>query len=209
MKLWKKILAGLAVVVTLFLIGGLLLPRQYDVARSVEIDAPPEKIYGPVSTLNEWPTWTVWNNDKYPDMTYSYDGAESGIGAKSSWTDPGAGNGRMEIVAADEQTGITYTLDFEGFSTAHGDIKFDPAPSGLTTVTMRMKGDLGGNPINRYFGLLMDGMMGEEFEQSLQQLKTRIESEPDPEPPTTPEDATARPAVDDAQEDSSTTPAPS
>ncbi|GAB5441860.1 MAG: hypothetical protein Fues2KO_22090 [Fuerstiella sp.] len=177
MKLWKKILAGLAVVIVLFLVGGLLLPRTYEVERSIEIEASPQQIYGPVSHLEKWQSWTAWNKENYPGMSYSYDGPKAGIGAKSNWTDPEAGNGQMEIVAADEQTGITYTLDFEGFARTYGDVEFQPTDDpGVTKVTMKMKGDLGGNPLNRYFGLLMDGMIGADFEKSLQGLKQQVES---------------------------------
>jgi hypothetical protein len=36
---------------------------------------------------------------------------------------------------------------------------------------------LGWSPINRYFGLMMDGMMGPDLEKGLTNLKDRVEAE--------------------------------
>ena len=36
--------------------------------------------------------------------------------------------------------------------------------------------DLGGNPVNRYFGLIMDKMIGPDFEEGLAKLKEIAEA---------------------------------
>lgn len=178
MKLWKKILIAVVALIVLVLLGGFLVPREFDVERSIVIDSSTEQIFDPVNTLKRWPEWTTWNPTNYPNLKYSYDGPESGVGAKSSWTDPEAGNGRMEITSADASTGIEYTLDFEGFDTSYGRIRFDDAGDGSVKVSMGMSGTMGNDPISRYFGLLMDDMMGSDFEQCLTGLKTLVESAP-------------------------------
>jgi hypothetical protein len=38
------------------------------------------------------------------------------------------------------------------------------------------EGDLGRNPINRYFGLFMGRMLGGDFEKGLSNLKSKAES---------------------------------
>ena len=45
-----------------------------------------------------------------------------------------------------------------------------------TKVTWSNEGDLGANPINRYFGLMMDRMMGPDFEEGLNNLKRAVEA---------------------------------
>jgi hypothetical protein len=64
-----------------------------------------------------------------------------------------------------------------GAMTCTGGLKF--APEGTTTkVTWFMDGDLGWNPINRYCGLVFDGLMGPDFVAGLANLKARAEAEP-------------------------------
>jgi hypothetical protein len=43
-------------------------------------------------------------------------------------------------------------------------------------VTWSNAGELGYNPVNRWFGLLMDNFMGRDFEEGLRNLKTQAES---------------------------------
>jgi len=41
--------------------------------------------------------------------------------------------------------------------------------------------DIGGNPVGRYVGLMMDGMIGPSYEQGLSDLKAILESAPAPQ----------------------------
>ncbi len=172
----KKILIGLVVVVVVFVGVGFLLPGDYEVTRSIEIAGTPQEIYEPVADLTRWPEWTVWNTEKYPDMKTEYDGAESGVGAKSSWTGETSGNGRMEITKADPNEGIEFTIQFEDVEPATGYVRFTQLDANHTRVTFGMKGSMGANPMARYMTLMMDGMMGAEFEQCLKGLKKLVES---------------------------------
>ena len=47
--------------------------------------------------------------------------------------------------------------------------------AGGVRVKMRLKGSLGPNPIRRYYGLIMNSYMGDEFEESLKKLKAVVE----------------------------------
>ncbi len=177
MKMWKKLLLAFVALIVLLLLGGMLLPSEFSVERTITIAGSRDQIYQPVSTLRDWPKWTAWNPQNYPNMTYSYDGAESGVGAKSNWADPEGGNGTMEITSADPDIGIEYTLQFDGFPPAFGTIKFEDGDDGKTTVRMKTTGNMGSDPMSRYFGLLMDGIMGPDFEKGLLGLKNLVESQ--------------------------------
>ena len=178
MKLWKKITLALIALIALVVLGGFLVPSEFAVERSIVIDASKEQIYGPVNTLRRWPEWSVWTPENYPKMTYTYEGPESGVGAISKWTDPDNGNGQMEITESDVASGIRYTLQFEGFPTAYGQISFSDAGENQTEVSLRMTGNMGNDPISRYFGLLMDDMMGQDFEGCLAGMKKLVEESP-------------------------------
>jgi hypothetical protein len=57
---------------------------------------------------------------------------------------------------------------------SQGGIEFEKSGDGLRIVWFN-EGDLGWNPVSRYFGLLMDRMMGPDFEEGLTKLQKRAE----------------------------------
>lgn len=153
---------------------GSALPGEYEVVRVIEISAPPEKVYAFVGHLDRWPEWTVWNTEKYPEIVYSYPGKREGTGAVQTWT-MDAGTGRLEITSAEAARGISYDLSFDGgVFTSIGIISFETKPA-ATVVTWRDKGVLD-TTRERWFGLLLDSMMGPQFEEGLAALKAKVES---------------------------------
>src|SRR6185369_2354641 len=115
---WLAIaIAGIAVIVAAI---GLSLPRRFQVVRDVTIDAQPEAIYPVVARLREWPTWTAWTVERYPDMKVSFSGPEEGVGAKQSWAGKSSGSGNIEITKADPQGGIDYDFALEGYRSTGG-----------------------------------------------------------------------------------------
>ncbi|MFN0059802.1 MAG: SRPBCC family protein [Planctomycetota bacterium] len=171
----KKLLLGLVAVVLLLLVVSLFLPSAYFVERSIVVQAEPAQVFPYLNNLQEWNKWTPWTQEKYPEMKRTYSGPAEGVGAKSAWTGPDSGTGSLEIKQSDPATGIVYELAFEGFSTSEGRLAMAKADGGLK-VTMSTKGDLGSNPINKFFGLMIDSMMGAEFEGGLAKLKQLVEA---------------------------------
>ena len=53
---------------------------------------------------------------------------------------------------------------------SRGAVTLNPVPGPATRVTMSMEGDLGHSPVNRWFGLFMDRLMGPDFEAGLARL---------------------------------------
>jgi hypothetical protein len=86
------------------------------------------------------------------------------------------GVGRLKITRSDPARGMWYDLDFEdGKYLSQGGITFETAGEG-TEVIWYNGGDLGRNPIQRYFGLFMDRMTGPDFEAGLGNLKRIVEA---------------------------------
>jgi len=170
MKWLKRVAFAVVAVIALLLVIGLLLPSGFKVQRSMQIAAPASKIYPLVADPRQWKQWTVWNR-RDPAMQMTYSGAASGVGAKWSWQSKSEGNGEMEFIAAVPNERIDYTLAFPEFGmNSRGQLLLVPEGGG-TRVTWTNEGDMGGSPINRYFGLLMDRMVGPDFEGGLTNLK--------------------------------------
>ncbi len=175
MKLLKRIVLVLIGLVALLAVAGLFLPSRYRVERSVTVRATPNAVYPQISNFRNWLEWTAWNQTKYPDMRVKFDGPESGVGSGYTWEGKSTGQGAIKLTRAEPDKGISYDLDFEhGKYKSSGAIILE-AGGESTKVTWSNEGDLGSNPINRYFGLMMDRMMGPDFEEGLNNLKRAVE----------------------------------
>ncbi len=125
--------------------------------------------------FNKWSPWF----EQDPGAKYAYEGPRSGVGAKITWSgDPAkSGSGSQEIVESRPWELVGTSLDFgmQGEATA----QFILTPEGTSTRVMwGFDTDLGMNPVNRYFGLMIDGMVGADFEKGLAGLKKLAEGLP-------------------------------
>lgn len=174
MKWLKRVVVAVVGVVALLLVIGLLLPSGFKVQRSVQVAAPPAKVYPLIADPRQWKNWSVWNQ-RDPAMQMQYSGADSGAGAKWSWQSKTEGNGEMEFTSAIPNERIVYALSFPDMGmTSRGELQLVPDGAG-TRITWTNEGDMGGNPINRYFGVMMDSMVGPDFEAGLNNLKAAAE----------------------------------
>ena len=176
MKTFKKVILVVLLIPVLILIMSLFLPSSYRVERSLEISAKPDAIFAQLGTLKNWTNWTAWTVSKYPDMQVSFSGPESGVGATYTWDGQSTGQGVLKLTRAEPDKGISYDLEFDhGKYVSKGAVEYVPAGEALK-VTWSNEGSLGWNPISRVFGLLMDKMMGPDFEEGLRNLKQKLEA---------------------------------
>jgi uncharacterized protein YndB with AHSA1/START domain len=172
---WLKWAAiGLIALVLLFVAGGYALSPKFNVTRSTTIAAPGDKVYGLIADPREWKRWSVWNQrDSAMQITYS--GPPSGAGAAWAWTSKSEGDGKMTFTAAEPNRRVAYDLYFPDFgTTSSGALELATAGAG-TKVTWSMNGDMGSNPLYRWFALFGDKMVGPDFEAGLANLKAVAE----------------------------------
>jgi uncharacterized protein YndB with AHSA1/START domain len=172
MKIVKALLVLVLVLAALLVLGGYLISPKFSVSRSVNIAAPPDKIYALVADPRRWKEWTVWNR-RDPQMQMEYSGPPSGAGW--AWKSKSEGDGRMTFTAAQAPTRVAYELFFPDFgTTSTGDVTLAP-DSGGTKVTWSINGDMGANPLMRWFALGADSMVGKDFAEGLAGLKALAE----------------------------------
>jgi effector-binding domain-containing protein len=171
MKTLKRIFFILIAVVALALIIAYLLPRHAHVERTLLIKAPADQIFVQINTLKNWPNWSPWHK-KDPNMGVEYLNSDKGVGARYEWksVNKDIGNGSLTITKSIPYDSISTEMDFMDNGKASGDFIFTKSDSG-TLVKWTMDSDLGWNPIYRYFGLMMDRMVGPDFESGLLSLK--------------------------------------
>jgi len=154
--------------------GALLLPGVARVERSIDIAAPPEKIYAIAADLRRWPEWSAWL-EADPRTRFSFEGAEQGAGQVMRWTsgNPMVGSGTMTITDALPHVRVSTRSDYAGFGTSTAAMDFTPQGQG-TRVTWRFESQLPG-VIDRWAGLGMDRTVGADYDAALRNLRTLAE----------------------------------
>lgn len=177
MKKFLKI-AGPAVAVFLiaFVGGAFLLPSEVTLERSIVIDAPPKAVYPYVNSFTGFNKWSPWAKID-PETKYDFSGPESGVGARMEWTSehPNVGAGAQEITAAVVDQRVESLLQFDGQAPSKAIFVLEGRDQNRTHVTWEFHGDMGNNPIGRWIGLMMDDMLGPDYETGLQNLKEVVE----------------------------------
>jgi carbon monoxide dehydrogenase subunit G len=168
--------AIVAVVIGAVLIVAARKPDTLSIARSIEIQAAPEKIFALIDDFHNWSQWAPQDRED-PSIQRTFNGPASGVGAESEWTSKGrAGTGRMAITESVAPERVTVDVHFVKPFVAHNVNTFMLEPDrSATKVIWSMKGT------NVYMLKLMsvlvdmDRMMGEHFESGLRDLKSAAE----------------------------------
>ena len=171
----------LALLAALFVTVGILLPGTVEVARSVQVAAPPETVFPFLDDLRAWTEWTPWG-----DVESRLEGAATGTGARRVWDDPRLGSGSITIVASIPPHSVDYVAEVEGGSLRfEGRITVEPRPGG-SLVTWTERADLGWNPLLGWTALNLEESQGQQLQESLERLRQRIDRDADLPPTSAP-----------------------
>jgi hypothetical protein len=175
MQTVKRIGISLAIILVLLTTFSFLLPKNIHVERTAIIKAPADSVFVQINTLKNWNSWSPWNKLD-PDMKIVYNEIPAGTGAAYEWKSKkrNVGNGKLCIVASAANDSICTNMNFMEHGVAKGIYKFKQVEGG-TQLTWIMETDMGMNPIMRYMGLMMDKMVGKDFEKGLNNLKAVCE----------------------------------
>jgi ribosome-associated toxin RatA of RatAB toxin-antitoxin module len=168
----KIVVAVLIALVVLALGIGALLPKDFHVERSIEIDASPEVVFDRVNSLRQWDGWSPWIA-KDPTIENTYTGPEAGVGARVAWTSEKSGNGTQTITLSERPNRIETALDFGEMGKPNAYWEFEPLGDGVR-VTWGLDGTASGL-LGGYFAKMMDGWVGAEYEDGLVRLKNVVE----------------------------------
>lgn len=178
MKILKALGVVLAVAIVLLVGVGFLLPQTVEVERSAVIKADAATVFTYVNSLEKFHSWSPWA-DMDPAMQLEFSGPESGVGASMSWSsaEPQVGNGAQKIIVSERDKRVVAELEFDGKKGGESEFELVPHDSS-TQVIWRFRADFGFNPIARYFGLIIDQMIGEHYDVGLAKLRDLVEGLP-------------------------------
>jgi len=175
MKFFKGLVLVLIGLLVLFLLIGIFLPSQYRVERQVTINAPIDSVFNNALDLNTvllWNPWTALDSAAVNTVT----GTGNDIGDTWKWDGEIVGIGQMTNMEIDTNKSIIRKLEFTQPEMAASTIiwKFSEAQDGVRAVWIN-EGEAE-YPMGRYFGLMMDSMLGSDFEKGLASLKALTEN---------------------------------
>lgn len=172
----QKVIYGIGAIIALILLGGLLLPSQSRFVITADIDAPQATVFALVNDMRRVNLWApVTATD--PNARVVFSGPPRGEGSTVSWDGTIAGRGIQTITASRPYEFVATAInpgepgDSRTWFELEGGV-------GVTRITWGFEHDYGINVIGRYFGLMVRGVIREDYERSLAELVSLAESLP-------------------------------
>jgi uncharacterized protein YndB with AHSA1/START domain len=168
---------ALAALIAVILIVAAMRPDTFRVQRSIDINAPAEKIFPLINDYQQWASWSPYEKVD-PAMQRTFSGTPSGKGSVYEWRgNKNVGHGRMEILDTTPPSKIVIKLDFFTPFEAHNTAEFTLQPKGsVTNVTWAMHGPAPYMAKIMHMFMNIDRMVGGQFQQGLTSMKSVAES---------------------------------
>lgn len=178
MKFLKILLIIVGILVAAFFIAALIIPKDYAVERTVQIKASHDVVFSQTSDLEALYAWSPWAK-KDTAMEYYFEGEAGVVGQKYFWKgNEEVGEGHQEIISISEnliESKLVFLTPMEAIGMSN--IKLEDGEDGMISVTWGYY-DTTSFPSN-VFNLMMDAMMGADFQQGLNELKEICENMPE------------------------------
>ena len=163
-------LLGLAVIIVGILIASRFQSDTYTVERTGTIAAPPGVVFAQITNFRNWvkfdPCMELDTN-----TVFSYEGPESGVGARYHWASNAAGKGSMVITEATPAKEVKFDMHVLEPWESHATSGFKLAPDGNgTRLSWSMTGEH--NFISKLMSLFksMDSMIGSQYERGFERM---------------------------------------
>ena len=165
------VLAGLFIFITIL---SLFIPSKLMVTRAVVINAHADKVFNEISNLQNWKHWQpVFINDS---ANIRFETDASGISNSCEWESKGKKN--KVIITAKEENAITASLIREGENDVFNSIKVLPlADSNQVQTEWNVLIRLKWYPWEKFYGIFIEGITGQGYEDALNSLKAYVEKD--------------------------------
>ncbi len=169
----KIILLFLVLIIVFVLVMTLFLPKSYTVKRERRIPAPIDTVFKYATDYNHWHLWSPWKAME-PNAKYTFSENTNSIGSWMQWKGDQIGTGKMTTTNLIYNQELRYELVFkEPFeSSSNGGMYFQSEENG-TRIQWYDMGEAKW-PIGRIMGVMMDGMIGSQFEDGLRRLDSVV-----------------------------------
>jgi hypothetical protein len=160
--------------VLLFVIS-LVLPNRYEIKRSVTLNCNKNKVFNYISDINNLNDWFYITKSLDTTIKFKFD--VDTINKKSSveWNGELMGQGVFQFTNFKNGELIDFKVSFENDKVIQkGKFKLSALGSNTKLIWIE-SGENGWNPINRIFGLFIDGFLGPDMEKSIKKIKSNLD----------------------------------
>ena len=157
-----------------------MLKDDVTVSRDIIIDRPAKVVYKTINSMHNFNQWSPWPKMD-PDAEFTFQGPERGVDSQMTWSgNQSIGSGVQTIVETVENKYVKTKTIFKSKDNAvsYTTYRLTPVGDDKTQVEWIYETNFDGDIIGRYVGSMLDGMLGPQYEQGLQNLKQVIESQP-------------------------------
>lgn len=160
--------------IVLLLLIAALLPKVYNVEKTIVINKPVSEVMEKVGDLNYYSQWNPWQQSD-PTTKSTITGTANSPGHKYAWEGKKVGVGSLTFLNKDNKH-IHFELEFikPWKAKAKDNWLFEQWGDGDTKITWQNSGALPW-PIARLMGLMINKNLNHQFEQGLINLKKLCE----------------------------------
>ncbi|MFQ6003987.1 MAG: SRPBCC family protein [Woeseia sp.] len=176
MGLVRKFLYSIGALLLLLVVVGILLPSRAIVQRSIVIGAPSATVFALLNDFHQVNKWSPWV-EADPNARIDISGPRRGVGATVAWDGNIVGQGSQTITESVPHERIVTALDFGDYGKASATFDLGGTELG-TEVIWTFNMDFGFNLIGRYLGIMLEGTVGEDYENGLASLRSMAEGLP-------------------------------
>lgn len=175
MKALKVIALIIGILSILIVVVSFFLPKTYSVNRTTLVKAPDSVIYKNIADFNEFAQWNPWSKME-PSAKITISGPIAQPQHLYQWIGDKTGSGQMKITAVVPNKMVDMELKFiKPFeSLANINFQIQQQGEGGILVVWTMYGENKGI-MDKWMSLMMDKMIGKDFEDGLRFLKEKSE----------------------------------
>ncbi|MFN8276198.1 MAG: SRPBCC family protein [Chitinophagales bacterium] len=154
-------------------------PKETNVERHIEINAPRAVVFHNFADFHQWTKWSPWY-ELDPNCAYTYYGDPGMVGHGYTWKSEkkDVGTGEMKITEATADDHIAFDLKFkEPWESASTGSLSVAEENGKSVVSWKMHMDHHGLSRVMMLFMDMDKMLGSDFEKGLAKMKTVDEAQ--------------------------------
>jgi len=174
MNLIKKILLVFFTILTVLFILSVFLPSEYSIVRTSNVDCERDSVYKYLTDIDKLDDWFYITKRLDSTIVYKFNHDVQDGKYSVEWNGELMGQGMFQYTHFVENELIEFTLSFQNNSvTKSGRINLK-SNNGGTEIKWTDYGENGWNPVNRIFGLFIDGFLGPDMEKSLEKIKINL-----------------------------------
>lgn len=176
MKALKILFIIIFILLGIFFLGGFFLPKSHKISKSIEINAPDSIVYRYVSDFSNFKNWSPWYKME-PSAQTTIMGEIGKPGYTYAWSGEKVGKGKMELISSMPNLAIMQELTFymPSPSVHQANYYFESTETNSTKLIWTMEGSNEPFFERWMYALAMNRMIGNDYENGLQNLKKILE----------------------------------